>query len=364
MAHLVNVKGPYMKSFLGLFLICLFVSCQNRYNDEYIVVDLENADESILYSSFVDSVSYLTFHFGDNPIAGIEKIYKNEGYYYILGKQSTGIFIFDEHGNLYSHINSYGEGPEEFRMISSFSVVGSTGDVCILDYVSQQTKYYTKEGAFRKSVPCSDWSVDLASLSEECIIFISPFYITDNEQSGIWLADGQNQMIKQLSDDVTSDHRFYYYPMTYTISDTCFYYYDRNWDYLSCISDNGMKIMYRFDVKQKLPSYLMGNARISPSMLSGYAICDRFLYSSPRTLMVYCIFSYDGKTDTRSYVWAMFDNYRHVLDIAKTLYNDLDDVQIENHEYHHLDDLTWAVTCNDDADSFDICLQLLHLKNQ
>ena len=44
--------------------------------DEYIEIDLNDANESILYSSFVDSVSYLTFQFGDVPIAGIEKIYK------------------------------------------------------------------------------------------------------------------------------------------------------------------------------------------------------------------------------------------------------------------------------------------------
>lgn len=352
-----------MKSFLGLIFICILVSCQKYYNDEYIEIDLNEADESILYSSFVDSVSYLTFQFGDVPIAGIEKIYKKEDYYYIQGKQSTGIFVFDKFGKMYSHINNFGEGPEQFRMISSFSVVSTTGDICILDYASQQTKYYTKEGSFIKSIPCSNWSVDIASLSEEQIVFISPFYITDNELSGVWLANGQNQYIKQLRDDVTTDHRFYYYPMTYTVSDTCLYYYDRNWDYLSRISENGMEITNQFRVKQKLPSSLMGNVQTPIPSLNGYAICDRFLYSSSQTMIVYCLFNYEGNKDMRSYVWALLDNHSHKLDMARKLYNDLDNVQIENHEYFHLDDLTWSVVCNDNADSFDICLQLLHLKN-
>ncbi len=347
----------------GLIIIFLLSSCQSKdLDDNRIVIDLNGANESILYSSFLDSVSYLTFHFDEIPMAGIEKIYKREGYYYILGKQTTGIFIFDEHGNLYSHINCYGEGPEEFRMISSFSVVGSTGDVCILDYSSQQLKYYTPQGTFKCAIPYTDWSIDLASLSENCIIFLSPFYAPPGEASGIWVANGQNQKIKQLSDDVTSDHRFYYYPMTYNLSDSCLYYYDRNWDYFSCISENGMERIYQFDVEQKLPPSLMGETHAPRASLNGYAICDRFLYSPSQLLMVYCLFDYKDTIDNRTYVWALLDNQTQQIKLAKKLYNDIDDTQIQTHEYFHLDDMTWAVVCKDNEYSFDICLQLLHLK--
>lgn len=363
--HSMLVKNKCTFILGGLILISLLSSCRSdKLDNKRIVIDLMETEESIRYSSFVDSVSYLTFHFDDIPIAGIEKIYKKDGYYYIWGEQSAGIFIFNESGRLYSHINCYGEGPEEFRMISSFSVVGTTGDVCVLDYASQQTKYYSKEGTFKYSIPFADWSIDIAPLSEDCIVFLSPFYAPEGEASGIWVADGQNRKIKQLSDDVTENHKFYYYPMTYNRSDSCLYYYDRNWDYFSRISEDSMEVMHQFHIEQKLPASLMGDIHAPLTSLNGYAICDRFLYSPSRLLLSYCIFNYTDKSDNRTHVWGMLDNRTHQIQLAKNLHNDLDGMGVTSNQFFHLDNQTWAYVCDNEEDSFDIRLQLLHVKNE
>ena len=362
--HSMLVKNKCTFILVGLILISLLSSCQNdKLDDKRIVIDLMETEESIRYSSFVDSVSYLTFHFDDIPIAGIEKIYKKDGYYYIWGEPSAGIFIFNESGRLYSHINCYGEGPEEFRMISSFSVVGTTGDICVLDYASQQTKYYSKEGTFKYSIPFSDWSIDIAPLSEDCIVFLSPFYAPEGEASGIWVADGQNRKIKQLSDDVTENHKFYYYPMTYNRSDSCLYYYDRNWNYFSRVSGHGQEILFQFDVKQKIPRSVMKEASNGPlEQLDGYAICDRFLYSPDWLLMLYCRFN-EGKNEERSYVWTIMDNHSRKVRMAHELVNDMDGVEITNHDFFfHLDDRTWGRICDEEAEKSDIRLQLLYVK--
>lgn len=351
-----------MRLFLGLLLIFVLSSCKHEQNDNRIIINLNDLEDAIEYSSFVDSVSYLTLCL-EEPIGEVERIYKRGDYYYVQGDSRFGIFIFDKFGKLYSHINSYGEGPEDYRMISSFAVVASTGDVCILDYASQQTKYYGMDGSFKYSVPCPNWSVDLAAFNLEHTICISPFYVHDDVPSGIWLADKDNKIVRYLSDDVTPEHRFYYFPMTYNMSDTCLYYYDRNWNYFSRVSEHGQEILFQFDVKQKIPRSVMKEASNGPlEQLDGYAICDRFLYSPDWLLMLYCRFN-EGENEERSYVWTIMDNHSRKVRMAHELVNDMDGVEITNHDFFfHLDDRTWGRICDEEAEKSDICLQLLYVK--
>lgn len=351
-----------MKLFLGLLLILILSSCKHGTDDNRIIINLNDLEDTIEYSSFVDSVSYLTLCL-EEPIGEVERIYKREDYYYVQGDSHFGIFIFDKFGKQYSHINSYGEGPEDYRMISSFAVVASTGDVCILDYASQQTKYYGMDGSFKYSVPCSNWCVDMAAFNLEHTICISPFYVNDDVPSGIWLADKDNKIVRYLSDDVTPEHRLYYFPMIYNMSDTCLYYYDRYWNYFSKVSEYGKDILFQFDVKQKIPSSVMAEAsKSSLERLDGYAICDRFVYSSNKLLMLFCLFN-EGENKERSYVWAIMDNYSRQVKLACELVNDMDGVKIMNHDFFfHLDDQTWVRICDEEAESPDIRLQLLYVK--
>lgn len=351
-----------MKSVFSLSLIFVLISCCKKVDNEHIEIDLYDAKDAMEYSSFVDSIGYVTLKLGDIPMGEIKRVYKWKDYFYVWGEKTSGIFIFDDSGKLQTHINKFGEGPEEFRMISAFSVVFSTGDICILDASSQQIKYYAMDGSFLSNVSCSDWSIDIAALNGDCIVFISPYYLDDSNNAGIWMTNGQNRLIKHLNDDVTSDCQFYYYPMTYNMGDTCLYYYDRNWNYFSRISENGMERVYQFDVKQELPPSLMRDTHAPRSSLNGYAICDCFLYSSSRLLMAYCLFDYKNKIDNRTYVWAMLDNRTHQIKLAKKLHNDIDGVEVTSNQIFHLDNQTWAYICDEEEENFDVRLQLLYLK--
>ena len=340
------------------------MSCNNHQDDMRVVIDLNDVEERLEYSSFVDSVSYITLCLEDDMhIGNIERLYKRGDFYYVLGSHRSGIYIFDMKGHLYSHINAYGEGPNDFRDVSSFSVVYSTGDVCIMDYASQKLKYYgLLNGDYLYSEPCPHWSVDLIVPDLKNKIFISPFYMSENNPSGIWIGDENNVLVKQLMNDVMPEHKFYYYPMTYNGSDSCFYYYDRNWNYFSIVSEKGVDVMHRFDVKQSMPSSLMANAMGNIKSLNGYSICDRFAYSHSNLLMLFCRFSFEEDKAEHSYIWAMMDNHSKQLKLAYELYNDFDNVEINNRELFYLDEKTWARVLDEDSENFDIHLQLLHLK--
>lgn len=352
-----------MKSFCAILLLLVLLSCNNHQNDNHVVVDLNDVEERLEYSSFVDSVSYITLCLEeDMHLGNIERLYKRGEFYYVWGTHQSGIYIFDIKGDLYSHINAYGEGPTDFRDISSFSVVYSTGDVCIMDYASQKLKYYGVNGDYLYSEPCPNWCVDLIVPNTDSKIFISPFYMSENNPNGIWVGDKNNTLVKQLIDDVTPEHKFYYYPMTYNFGDSCFYYYDRNWNYFSIVSEKGVDIMHRFVVKQSMSSSLMENAMENIKSLNGYSICDRFAYSHSNLLMLFCRFAYKEDGAEHSYIWVMMDNQSKQLKLAYELYNDLDNVKIENRELFYLDEKTWGRVLDEDPDNFDIHLQLLHLK--
>ena len=85
-----------MKSCCGILLFLIFVSCQSVENKGSIVLDLNDTEGTLEYSSFVDSVSYITLRLDEDMYIGkIERIYQRGGFYYVWGSHRSGIYIFD-----------------------------------------------------------------------------------------------------------------------------------------------------------------------------------------------------------------------------------------------------------------------------
>ena len=352
-----------MKYLLLLIVIMLSACTSTEGGKQKIVIDLTNCEEVINYSTFVDSVSYLTLNLEEGIAVGeINRLYKWKNYYYIGASSRDGVLIYDTSGKFVSHINAYGEGPEHFRTIASFAVVASTGDVCIYDNASQKMSYYDIQGTFKKSVPCPYWAVDIVKFDEEQTVFISPIYAGGEYPAGIWLVDKQNEMVKYLRDDVTVDYIFYYYPVTYLPEDNGFYHYDRNWDDFSWVTTDTTQTIYQFDFKQKIPASITRNMRFNLVELNGYGICHYYAYSSSHMLMNFCQFAYEQNQDKRRFYWTLINNRTKKVTVAKEICNDLDETVIENAFLFCLDSSTWVRVCDESKDDFGIRLQLLHLK--
>ena len=346
-----------------LLVAVIFSACSSIEKKQEIVIDLEDSNEVINYSSFADSVSYLTVNLEENITIGeVSRLYKWKNYYYIGASSRDGILIYDTSGKFVSHINFYGEGPEHFRTIASFAVVASTGDVCIYDNASQKMNYYDVRGTFKKTVPCPYWTVDILKFNEEQTVFISPIYAGGKLPAGIWLVDKQNEMVKYLRDDVTAEHCFYYYPVTYLLAGNGFYHYDRNRDDFSWVTTDTIQTIYQIDFKQKIPASITGNMKLNPIELNGYGICDYYAYSPSHLLMGFCRFVYEQNQDKRKSYWVLVNNHTKKVTIAKKLYNDFDKTIINNTSLFYLDSSTWIRVCDESKDDFGIRLQLLHLK--
>lgn len=351
-----------MKYFALLLFILSFLSCNNK-DEENIVINLNEYEEKINYSSFVDSISYLTFHFNEDDLMGnVKRIYQWNGYYYIWASHDSGIFIYHHSGKLHARINSFGEGPKDFVEISSFTVVPSSGDVFIHDYASQKILHYDNDGQLIQVSYCPYWCMDILKFDMEHTVFMSPMYGGDENPSGIWVADLQNNIVKHLSSNVNENHKFFYFPNMYNLSEHHAYHYDRNWDELSIITKDSIQYLQRFDLKQKLPSHLTRNPNVAPHELDGYAICDNFAYSSSYLLMDFCRFGFHNNREERSYIWTLVDNSTKHVKQAKRLYNDIDSMSIDNRFLFYLDNKTWARICDEDSEDLQIRFQILHLK--
>ena len=222
--------------------------------------------------------------------------------------------------------------------------------------------YYDIHGTFKYSVACPYWTVDIVKPNEEQTICISPLYAGGELPAGIWLVEQQKEIVKYLRDDVTAEHCFYYYPVTYLPEDNGFYHYDRNWDDFSWVTTDTIQTIYQIDFKQKIPASMTGNMRLNPIELNGYGICDYYAYSRSHLLIGFCQFIYEKNQDKRRFLWALVDNCTQDVTIAKKLHNDFDETVIDNPSLFYLDSSTWARVCDESKDDFGIRLQLLHLK--
>ena len=353
-----------MKPIALLLIAVFFFSCNERKEEGNISIDLNDFEEEIKYSSFVDSISYFTFQFDeDNLMGNVKRIYRWNDYFYIWASHRSGIFVYHKCGKLITHINSFGEGPKHFREVSSFTILPSSGDIFIHDYASQKMLQYNKNGQFIEATPCPYWCMDILKFDLESTIFMSPMYGGNENPSGIWMTDTNNKIVKYLNNNVNENHKFYYYPNMYNLSGNHAYHYDRNWDEFSIILKDTVQSIYRFHLEQKIPLHLTKNPQVTPPELDGYGICDNFSYSSSYLLMDFCRFAYNNNKENRYYVWVLVNNETKDVRLAKELYNDIDSVSINNRLLFYLDNHTWARVCDEDSENLQIRIQVLHLKN-
>ena len=349
--------------YIALLFLVLFFSCHDKDKENIILIDLDGYEKEIRYSSIVDSISYLTFPFNEEELMGnVKRVFYWNDYYYIWASHRSGIFIYHKSGKLHARINSFGEGPENFREISSFTIIPSSGDVFIHDYASQKMIQYDKNGQFVQVTSCPYWCMDILKFDMEHTLFMSPMYGGDENPSGIWMTDSHNKIIKFLSNNVNEEHKFYYYPNMYNLSANHAYHYDRNWDEFSIVSKDSIQCVYRFQVVQKIPSRLTKNPGVTAPELDGYGICDNFAYSSSCLLMDFCRFAYNNNKEERSYVWALVYNDTKQVRLFKGLYNDMDSTQIDNRSLFYIDNQTWIRICDEDSENLQLRLQVLHLK--
>lgn len=107
-----------------LFILgtCLW-GCSQPNNKKGITIDLDNnVQKEILFSSFVDSISYIPLETTDDCLIGtIHDIIISDSIIFLLNGEQNCIFFFDRKGNYLRKIDRPGPGPGEYTIINQIT---------------------------------------------------------------------------------------------------------------------------------------------------------------------------------------------------------------------------------------------------
>lgn len=359
--HLRSIKiVETMKLPCFIIFLCVCFSCISHQKEEPVItIDLSSSQAVLPYSKLAKSVDYVTLSTGDSCLmAGVEKMYQDGDTLILKDKRRGGVFVFTRKGEFVKQINYVGSGPEEFVGVNSLAVDKEKNLICIYDISGQKINKYTYQGQFVESVPMKHFIRDFAVLGENAQCMILPFYAQKSE-CGVWLADGRNEVIKHLLPDVPKEHKFEYMSTYYnqTAPDEI-YYYDRNNDYLYLITKDSAQVVYKVNLKQRLPNDVRMSDAPEPSVLNGYAMMNDFCISSKYLIFIYHIF---GDREN-PYRWVFVDRKDiHNSVVANDLKGNTDEVEYAPGKLFYLDDSTWCRMVQTEEDNCNITLQFIHL---
>lgn len=347
-----------------LYFLLLLVSCKEKDANDIINIDLNNTVAGIDYSTFVESVDYVNLHITDSlPINGVECLYFDEDKIFAKDSGREGILVFSgKTGQLIKRLNPFGEGPEEIKRISSFCLDTYHKLICVFDQGDKAVKMYDYSGRYVSSYPTNMFFIDMAKLDEDGMTYFYPIYANGEQYNGIWTVDSLNCLKKQLDSHVTKECIFHYFPILYNKSDTCVYYYDRNWDEMSVVTADTCQKLYSFDIRQKIPLEERGRKDLQLEDLIGHSIVYYFAYSDQ--FILFSFHTFNKEIRKKDITWVLMNLKTGEQTISKHLRNDL----VAGNEMNagftlfYMDNHTWIRV--DDSSMEDIIrLEILHLKS-
>lgn len=345
---LMNIKYIVL---LSLFFLC---SCCNK-EERTIKIDLKNKERSIQYSQFAQSVDYIRLKDDSCLISEIERIYIDEDTICLLDRKKGGVFVFDRAGELVSHINYYGKGPEEFGKISAFSIDPYLNHICIYDMTSMKIKKYSYDGKFIKSYDTDVYVWEFAVLQNEKNLFIHPFYAR-TVKYGIWMTDCQNNLLKDFPLNIPKDDQFIFHNIYFNRRGDEFFYYDRHHDQIFQLTEDTIQELYTFDLKQRLSDELR---KKDPATFpwKDFAMMWNFSLSKDHLLMNYYYYEQENP-----YRWVLVDRNTKQVITSEHLVNDLDYIQSESKSIYYLSDRLWCREVpSDTPNNCELLLQMIHL---
>lgn len=199
-----------MKNFSSLLILIsvflLNVSCNRKVNpvDNTIRVDfLQDATENVKYSTFVDSLYYISLETRDDCLIGrIKDAVLTSEYIFLADEQKQVIWIYDRNGKFLNEISRMGSGPEEYAHIVQFEYDEENAQIAILDW-NKSILHYDLKGNFIKKV-------NLEMLVTDFKILPQGGYIVSKAgeaklDASIFLTDAEGRVVRNWSKERRSN---------------------------------------------------------------------------------------------------------------------------------------------------------------
>lgn len=347
-----------MQQYIYILALILFSSCSTHNQEHSILkVDLDYANDTINYSTFVDSVSYIELNTNNTCLlSDINKIYLDNDTFLIWDSKKGGILSFNQKGKFIKQINYYGNGPEEFVAIKAFCIDPIKNYICVWDYPSERINKYTYSGIFVESEKNNNFVRDFAIFEDGSKLCILPFY-SQSLPYGIWTSDSKNDIIKKYDIKIPKDHLVEFSGTYCNQSRDDVYYYDRNWDQMYKLTKDTCELLYSFKIQQVVDEESRKKDPSTLTNLNEVAYMTNFSISNSHILQSY----FYGKE--KSHKWVMYNKKNNTITVSKKIYNDLDNIQTDYPHIHYLNDSTWCRIIETDANNCNILLQIIHLNS-
>lgn len=183
-----------------LFLLLFLESCFNEKkgsNDEIVVELNAHVKDTLAYSSFVDSIGYISLQTTEECLIGrIKDVIISDDYILVLDGKLSVVWIFDKDGQYLTCIDKKGAGPEEYMVLSQFDYDKLSKQILLLDTWTQSILFFDVNGVFVKKVKLSMNASDFIKLSDNSFLLSRAGEVDD--ASGVFLADSLGCVTKNL----------------------------------------------------------------------------------------------------------------------------------------------------------------------
>lgn len=172
------------------------MACSRQTKKEGIDIDLEKAvQKEILFSSFVDSISYIPLETRDDCLIGkIQDIIISDSIIFVLNKEQNTIFLFNQFGKYLRKINKVGSGPGEYTIINQMAYNAKRQSISL---ASSKIIEYDLFGNLKKEFEAPFYVSDLYSFDNGDYL-LSRFERLDEPHVLLALVDANGQIKEKL----------------------------------------------------------------------------------------------------------------------------------------------------------------------
>lgn len=346
------------KNMMGKYVCCLLIlvlgACHKgvQRGDNHIVIDLTaNVQDTLFYSSFVDSLRYINLETTESCLIGkIKDVIISSDRIFVLDDRLSIIWIFDKQGRYLNKIDRKGDGPEEYKTLNQFDYDEENQTILLLDIWTKAILSYDLNGDFVKKVTLEMYPSDFVKLNDHNYL-LSKACETDST-AGFYLADSLGHTKEKLVDR----NRDYLCSCNF---DWEFSVFDDTVSFMAPDLDN---VVYQYVSGHCIPTYPIVikpeptgkyNSDTSAQHIKDF-VRTNYIESSKWIFASY----WSSELDLRI---LFYSKERDEALIGKNTKNDLDGIEY-NGKTSASDNNTLTFWCKNEIADLNPVLQILHLK--
>ncbi len=344
-----------IKSLYSLFILILLLnySCKHDKRNNNLCPDLlSEVTDTLRYSNFVDSISYIHLETSDECLIGkiTDVIFTDENIF-VLDEYKQIIWIFNKRGEYLTQIARKGNGPEEYTKISQIEYDKAANQILALDMWNKAILYYDLNGNFIKKI--------------ELEIYVSDFkivpqggYIISNAErakpdAGIYLTNTRGEVIRKLVMKLPEHmHPYNAYKELYDYNDTIAFIAPNFENGIYHYTYDSLELKYPFKFSPEVKNVYKENTYKKKK-----DDFTRTMYMEGKKWIL--IIFWSEKYDLRNFLYCKETNQYW---IGKFLLNDIDGFQSRDNTSISANNQFVFWCENRDSPEDNPILQILHLK--